>query len=805
MTPEIATSRSSRLLPALLVLFAASGCAALIYEIVWLQLLQLVIGSNAMSLAVLLGTWMGGMCIGSLLLPRLIPSTRNALRIYAFLELATGICGILVLFGLPLVRNVYVAGLSSGIPNAALRAICCAVCLLPPTILMGATLPLIARWVEAMPSATKWWGYFYGVNIAGGVLGCFAAGFYLLRVYDMSIASYVAVAINVVIGLASLAMAGSETPAIASSAPRASATVPKRPWDVYFTIGISGLTALGAEVVWTRLLSLMLGPTTYTFSIILGVFLAGLGIGSAIGSRMAEKKGQPRMLLIGCQILLALTMAWAGFLLADWLPYWQGNLDNGANPWAGFINDIWRSIIPILPGAILWGASFPIALACAAEEDAGGDSGRIVGEIYGANTVGAILGAVFFSLVFIPALSLHGSEQLLMVISLLGAVAMTGLSFKNIERRLLAAFAVAIVLAFALPGTPWKLIGFGRRLPTTEGNWNLLYTTDGMNSSIAYSQWEHDTTYFHVTGKVEASTEPQDMSLQRMLGHLPAILHTNPRNILVVGCGAGVTAGSFVVHPEVEHITICEIEPRIPPATGKYFADANHHVIQDPRTKIVYDDARHYVLTSNQKFDIITSDPIHPWVKGMASLYTTEYFEMCKRHLNPGGIVTQWVPLYESSFETVQSELATFFQAFPYGTVWGNLNTDGSGYDVVLMGTVDKLPINVDAVEAKLADPKYAAVRKSLADVGFPSVLNLLSTFAADANELRGWMRTAQINHDRNLRLQYLAGLGLNQNLGPDIFQQIISGRKFPNEIFTGSPAAMQPIEQMVGRQFGQQ
>ncbi|HVY92774.1 MAG TPA: fused MFS/spermidine synthase, partial [Bryobacteraceae bacterium] len=535
MTPVIAPSRTSRLLPALLVLFAASGCAALIYEIVWLQLLQLVIGSNAMSIAVLLGTWMGGMCIGSLLLPRLIPSTRNALKVYALLELATGICGILVLFGLPLLRNVYLAGLSSGLPNAALRAICCAVCLLPPTILMGATLPLIARWVESMPSATAWWGYFYGVNIAGGVLGCFAAGFYLLRVYDMSIASYVAVAINFIIGLASLSMAGSESRTTIAETTTATAATPKRPWDVYFTIAISGLTALGAEVVWTRLLSLMLGPTTYTFSIILGVFLAGLGIGSALGSRMAEKKGQPRMLLIGCQILLALAMGWAGFLLADWLPYWQGNLNTGASPWVGFINDIWRSIIPILPGAILWGASFPIALACAAEENAGGDSARIVGEIYGANTVGAILGAVFFSLVFIPALSLHGSEQLLMVISLLGALALTGLSFRNIERRLLAAFAVAIIFAFALPDTPWKLIGFGRRLPTTEGDWNLLYTTDGMNSSIAYSQWEHDTTYFHVSGKVEASTEPQDMSLQRMLGHLPAILHKNPQNILVVG------------------------------------------------------------------------------------------------------------------------------------------------------------------------------------------------------------------------------------------------------------------------------
>ncbi len=806
MTPDTSTSSpSSRLLPALLVLFAASGCAALIYEIVWLQLLQLVIGSNAMSLAVLLGTWMGGMCIGSLLLPRMVPLSQNPLRIYALLELATGVCGVLVLFGLPLLQNVYVEGVASGLPNAALRSICCAICLLPPTILMGATLPLIARWVESTPSAAAWWGYFYGSNIAGGVLGCFLAGFYLLRVYDMSIASYLAAAINFIIAAASFAIlssvpSGSES--ATESRPASATLISKRPWDVYFSIGISGLTALGAEVVWTRLLSLMLGPTTYTFSIILGVFLAGLGVGSAAGARIAAKRGNPRLLLVQCQVGLALAMAWAGILLADWLPYWEGNLNSTAGPWIGFLHDIWRSMLPIFPAALLWGASFPIALACAAESESGTDSGRVVGEIYGANTVGAIIGAVAFSLVFIPALSLHGSEQLLMIISLLGATALVGLTYKTVSPKLLAGFGVAIVLAVLLPATPWKLIGFGRRLPTTTGNWNLLYTTDGMNSSIAYSQYEHETTYFHVTGKVEASTEPQDMSLQRMLGHLPAILHTNPRSILIVGCGAGVTAGTFVVHPEVEHITICEIEPRIPPATAKYFADANHNVMKDPRTHIVFDDARHFVLTANQKFDIITSDPIHPWVKGMASLYTTEYFDLCKRHLNPGGIVTQWVPLYESSFETVQSEIATFFEAFPNGTIWGNLNTDGSGYDVVLMGQIEKLPIDVDAIQAKLAQPKYAAVRESLANVGFPSVLNLLSTYAANSSDLRQWMRTAQINRDRNLRLQYLAGLGLNVNAGPEIFQQIISSRQFPNEIFRGSPEAMQPIQQMVGRQF---
>jgi len=789
------------------VLFAASGCAALIYEIVWLQLLQLVIGSNAMSLAVLLGTWMGGMCIGSLLLPRLIPASRNPLRVYALLELLTGVCGILVLWGVPLLRNVYVAGVTGGLPNAALRAICCAICLLPPTILMGATLPVIARWVESTPSAAAWWGYLYGANIAGGVLGCFLAGFYLLRVYDMSIASYIAAAVNLAIALASfviLRSAPDGVPVAAATTQPADAPVGTRPWDVYFAIGISGLTALGAEVVWTRLLSLMLGPTTYTFSIILGVFLAGLGVGSAAGSRLAHKKGNPRQLLVACQVLLAIALAWAGLVLANWLPYWDGNLNSNAGPWIGFINDIWRSILPIMPGAILWGASFPIALACAAETQADADSGHVVGEIYGANTIGAILGAVFFSLVFIPALSLRGSEQLLIFFALIGATALLGRSSKSFNLKLSAGFAIALLFAWFLPQTPWKLIGFGRRLPTTTGDWNLLYTTDGMNSSIAYSQYAHDTTYFHVSGKVEASTEPQDMSLQRMLGHLPAILHTNPRSILVVGCGAGVTAGSFVVHPEVEHITICEIEPRIPPATAKYFGDANHNVMKDPRTRIVYDDARHFILTANEKFDIITSDPIHPWVKGMASLYTTEYFDLCKRHLNPGGIVTQWVPLYESSFETVQSEIATFFEAFPNGTIWGNLNTDGTGYDIVLMGQIEKLPIDVDALQAKLADPKYAPVRASLAEVGFPSVLNLLSTYAANSADLRQWMRTAEINRDRNLRLQYLAGLGLNQNLGPEIFQQIISGRKFPNDIFTGSAQAMQPIEQMVGRQFQQ-
>ena len=787
MSPEISIppARAHRALPLLLVLFVGSGCSALIYEVVWLQLLQLVIGSSAASLAVLLGTFMGGMCLGSIALPRLISARRHPLRVYALLELGTGIFGFIVLFGMPYVQHLYTASIGHGMPGILLRSVACAVCLLPPTLLMGATLPAISRWIETTPQAASWWGFFYGGNIAGGVLGCILAGFYLLRVHDMATASYVAAAINLAVALASLALARSivyDAPApgaeFAESAPES--------WPVYFAIALSGLCALGAEVIWTRILSLMLGPTVYTFSIILAVFLTGLGIGSSAGSILARDPARsPRLWLGICQILQAVMIAWAAYTLADFLPYWIGNVNGTASPWVGFLSDLARCAIAILPATILWGASFPLALASVASPER--DPGRLVGEVYGANTIGAILGSLGFSLLFIPGIGSQHSQQILIALSALAAMAALGSLARKPTVGLLAGLAVLALIVWSIPALPWKLIGFGRRLATTTGNWTLLYMTEGMNSSVAYSKYDNITTYFHVSGKVEASAEPQDMRLQRLLGHLPALLHSNPRSVLVVGCGAGVTAGTFVVHPEVQQITICEIEPRIPPASAEYFAKENHGVIRDHRTRIVYDDARHFVLTTPEKFDIITSDPIHPWVKGIAPLYSTEYFQLVKQHLNPGGFVTQWVPLYESNEETVQSEIATFFEVFPNGTVWGNLNTDGQGYDVVLVGQAGKLKIDVDALEDRLTRPEYKPVADSLHEVGYNSAADLLATYAVSASDLRGWLRGAQINRDRNLRLQYLAGLGLNNYLAPVIYSRMLNYGSFPADIFSGS------------------
>jgi len=302
---------------------------------------------------------------------------------------------------------------------------------------------------------------------------------------------------------------------------------------------------------------------------------------------------------------------------------------------------------------------------------------------------------------------------------------------------------------------------------------------------------------FHVSGKVEASSESQDMRLQRMLGHLPALIHPKPRSVLIVGCGAGVTAGSFVVHPDIEKIVICEIEPLIPRAVAQFFRKENHDVVKNPRVKVVYDDARHYILTTKERFDIITSDPIHPWVKGAATLYTKEYFELVKRHLNQGGLFTQWVPLYESNPGVVKSELATFFDVFPKGTIWSN-DRDGEGYDVVLLGQVDNLKIDVDEFQERMR--RDHNVSQSLEEVGFKTLVSLLGTYAGQGPDLRPWLQLAEINRDRNLRLQYLAGMGLNLDQAGFIYDDMLGYRRFPDELFVGSDQRKQMLRLVIER-----
>ncbi len=781
-------SSAPRFLPLLFVLFVGSGCAALIYEVVWLQVLQLVVGSSAVSLAVLLGTFMGGMCLGSLALPRFVSAARHPLRIYAALEIGIALTALVVTFAMPGVARFYTAVVGHGLPGIFLRGAAAAICLLPPTLLLGATLPALARSVEATPRGVSWLGFFYGGNTVGAVAGCLLAGFYLLRVHDLHYATWCAVALNLIVAAGALILSrfslhhAAAHASSSTSGQRETGADPKTR-VVLAAIAVSGLCALSAEVIWTRLLALMLGATVYTFSIILAVFLAGLGLGSSFGALLARTTARPRLGLGCCQLLQVAAIAWAAHLMASSLPFWPINATAATSHWIKFQIDLVRCACAILPPAFLWGASFPLALAASTCRE---DPGATVSRVYAANTLGAIVGAVLTSLVLLPWLGTVDTERALIAASAVAGGVLLWPRNSSDWSATGAAAALAAVLGVTLPTIPWQLVAYGRQLLSGDQTAKVLFLGEGINATVAVTQATDGARYFHVSGKTEASSLFKDMRLQRMLGHLPALVHPHPRSVLVVGCGAGVTAGSFIPHPSIERIVICEIEPLIPRRVAPQFIAENYDVVHDRRVEIVYDDARHYLATIGEKFDIITSDPIHPWVKGAAVLYSREYFELCRQHLNPGGFVTQWVPCYESSRAVVQSEIATFFAAFPEGTIWGN-DDEGYGYDTVVLGQVVPLHIQVDALQARLERPDHAAVTNSLADVSLGSAHALLATYAGCAAELQPWLAGAELNTDRSLHLQYLAGLQLDSTRGADAYNDLVGHRTFPENIFLGS------------------
>jgi spermidine synthase len=555
-------------------------------------------------------------------------------------------------------------------------------------------------------------------------------------------------------------------------------------------MALSGASALGAEVVWTRLMGLTLGATVYAFSIILAVFLAGLALGTMIGS-LIQRTVNAKAALGWCQMGAAFGIAWTAYMLADWLPYWPINPQLSKAPAVTFQLDLVRSVLALLPATILWGASFPFAFAAAASR--GRDPGATVGGIYAANTAGAILGALAVSLVLIPWIGTQDTQRVLLVVAAASGLLQFAPLIRetrslNLEIAAGVALGLAVLMVASLDAVPGELIAYGRRIAVQTGQAQILYTAEGRNTSIAVSQWNDGAYQFHVAGKVEASTELFDMKLQRMLAHLPGLMHPDPKSVLVVGFGGGVTAGAFTRYPGVERIVICELEPLIPPASTRYFAEQNYNVMTDKRTEIVYDDARHLVATTPETFDIITSDPIHPFVKGSATLYSKEYFEMVKAHLKPGGIVSQWVPLYESDSATVKSEIATFAEVFPYVTLWANIN-EGKGYDMVIVGQVEPPKIDLGAIDRRLARADYAPVRASLADVQMPTLDDLFMTYDGDKRGILPWLKDAAINRDKDLRLQYLAGLALNHSEEDAIYREMRAYWAPPVTLFTGSSA----------------
>jgi spermidine synthase len=769
----------------------------------------LVIGASALSIAIVLAGFMGGMFIGSLLVWRVVPSRWHPLRIYAAVEVAIGVIGLLMPLVVPAARTIYVDLFGYGALGIALRAAVAGSMLLLPTALMGATLPAVARRYSGDSRGLTSVALLYGANTVGAVAGCLLTGFVLLPAWDIVAATAVAVALNLVVGATALWLSRQSSPAPAQSVPGPDdATVspplpPPRMSVVYVVAALSGTTALGGQVVWTRLLSLLFGGTTYTFAIILAVFLGGLGIGSAIAAS-AIRRGERGQLLASCQFALVAAIAYAAVMIAKVIPY-TSTLRVVPVRTLQVLHTIY-CIEVVLPAAILWGMSFPLALAIASAGRA--DAGRTSGDVYAANTVGAIVGALGASLVSIPIWGTRVSQQLLIGIAATSAALLYAWLYRT-ERadgaKASRPFPPALIAALTLltaavairmvPALPPLFQANGRYIWLYNPRDAVPYVGEGAASTVAVRESESRVRYFHVAGKVEASTDPMDLRTERVLGHLSALVHPQPESVLVVGLGAGVTAGAFVVHPEVKRIVICEIEPRVVRAAG-FFAPENHSVLSDPRVTVINDDARHFLATTHERFDIITSDPIHPWVRGNSVLFSQEYYAIVKERLKPGGLATQWVPLYETNEAAIRIQMRTFMDAFPRGTIW-NTQSGHGGYDVVVLGQIEPTHIDVPSAEARIeSNPQLKA---SLADVRIGSAIDLFASYSARAADLALWFRDTPVNRDLSLKLEYISGLACDLQRADEIYASMTRSRTFPSDLFVASPPVVAQLRSRIG------
>ena len=701
------------------LIFLASGAAALIYEVVWFHLLRLVIGASALSVGIVLASFMGGMFLGSLFFARsrFAPATPAARLCGAGdRHRAVRRCSC---------RCSCRRCASSTSGWSVRRARDCAArrssppcCCCLPRRLMGATLPAVARRYAHGPSRhVRAWPSLYAANTTGAVLGCLLSGFYLLAVWDVWVATAVAAALNFArwrlgspfTGRTAPARPGPDEQWTLADGDVASRTGARAAGDEScgrstWPSGLSGLTALGAQVIWTRLLTLLFGATVYAFAIILAVFLAGLGLGSACGRvpAAARPAPRPRAGLEPARAGAAPCCSAAESAGRACLPYASPPASTPLGALHGL--HVLRAVAVILPAAVLWGMSFPLRAGCR-RHPATATPGRSSGYVYASNTLGAIVGRPGGQLLGDPVVRDRGGPSRLWSWPAAVSAAALFRVHRAGPRRLGAgaaprphacrppwALASGAVAAAFLPGLSTGVPG---ARPRTSGGWmratSYPYVSEGAASTVAVHVAPDGYRNFHVSGRVEASNNPNDMRLQRLLGHLSALAHPHPESVLVVGLGAGVTAGALSLHPEVKRIVICEIEPRVVGA-AKQFAPENYDVLKNPKRGGGV--RRRPPLSGHHARDTSTSSPRTPSIPGCAatrSCSRASTTPIVRARLKPGGIATQWVPaVRDQRAGHPASRCQTFMDAFPERDGL-ELRRQRRGYDVVLLGAARRL------------------------------------------------------------------------------------------------------------------
>ena len=779
------------------LMFFLSGAAALIYQVVWVRSLTLIFGGSHLAVTAVLSIFMAGLAIGGYAIGRYVDQVKKPLRLYGLLELGIALFALIFMGWMALYPAIYVP-LAQGKDNAhvyllIIRVLFSVVALIIPTTLMGGTLPVLSRFVSKQPQTLRsYLSFLYGINTLGAVLGAIAGGFFFLRFYSVSTTFQVAILSNAFIGLATLLLQGKAAAVLASEpavledrdvlskTDSAGLSHPQGIRNAFpqklvlWGIGVSGFCALGYEVLWSRILTIVVGASVYSFTTMLVAFLAGIALGSEAYGLLPrffniKDKGMDRSILWfgGVQVVIGVTALLVTIYIRD-IPANSIRIQNyflgigigsfGVRMWSNFILAFSYMVVP----AFFMGVAFPLAGKIHAEYRK--VVGGAVGEILAYNTMGAILGAAISGYVMIYLFGIERSLQMLTVINI-GVGLLVFFSIRNINLLNwgMAALAAAAVLFLALDQNTlkiWDMKYFAiyrnnqpEAFRTPEmareavENTDVLYYGEGVEAIVSSIKVKGGEQSFITNGRIEASSHLQGQQHLLMLGHLPMLLNKNPRNVLVVGLGSGITSGAISVHPSVEQITLLEIEPKVM-GVAKTFEKYNHHVLEHPKLKIIFNDGRNFLMTSKNKFDVITADPIHPWFSGAGYLYTTEYFKLASEHLLPGGVVCQWLPIYEMTADDLRSVVKTFSEHFKYTMLWL------THYDAELVGSNSPILIDEAELERRIAEP---AIYTDLSRVMMGSATDFLSYFVMGTEGIKRFSEGGILNTDDNLYLEFSA------------------------------------------------
>lgn len=783
----------------LTICFFISGVAGLIYEVVWSRQLALFVGMTSHAHAAVITSYLLGLSLGGLVVGRFARPAR-AIRLFAVFELAIGMYALMtpeIMNAIQLMYARYESSLGwTGWGVQAFRFLTVLVILLPATFLMGGTLPLMVCALSMQGSlGMRSTSRVYGVNTLGAVAGTLMAGYVLIPAIGMRNTLHFAAAIDAAVALVVLVLfrkgAIQHIETVTRTSRHSSRMTRRHGW-MALLYGLSGCSALAYQVAWIRSITLVIGSSVYSFSTILAVYLAGIGLGSLLHHRSGT--AEPERLAARAAWLSAGTgfAAIAGLHVIQALPsLFMWGYEKGWIQHFGFfqIYALGLSALVVIIPTMLLGMLFPVVVSWWIRSPEG--TGRGVGAVYAANTVGCIAGVLLAGFLALPRMGVHGTVMtaaFLHAAVALGFLRLNALSF--FTKRNVTAIVTAGLLfgaaAFTAPGWDRLVMTSGvyqyapgiaasdtPGLDAYAADSRLVFYKDGTDATVSVVENDYQRSLV-IQGKYDASSRG-DMPTQLMSGHLPALMHPAPRRALVIGLGSGVTAAAIAAHPSVEHIDILEISPEVVEAS-RFFREQNRDVLDDPRVRLIMADARNFILGCRDSYDVIISQPSNPWLSGNANLFTVEFMRLLSQRLNPGGVVCQWFHLYHMAEDDVRSIGRGFIEQHPHASLWMSLSSD-----LLFIGSDRPAVIDLDRFERLAGSP---TIKADLALSGRGDALLLAKMFLMGGEALANFCQGAWLNTDDRPRVEFDAPRNLFTSDEAGILARIIDlARQYPSPV----------------------